>query len=150
MKIDHWVVDEESEVYSSVIKFSREIAKWPISDDLKECDESILEHNYNIVLEYLASDFAYLINVLIFKKNKSYISASRQVARTLQRDGYTLKNFNLLLNNCASNAFEDFKPHCSPLTDVKMNRNEFMSTVFRECDRNSRQMAYDLEQGYND
>lgn len=144
-------MDEESEVYSRVIKSSRDIAKRPISDYLKECDESILEHNYNIVLEYLVSDFAYLINVLIFKRNKSYISAARRVARTLQREGYTLKNFNSLLKNYEINAFEDFRPfHCQPSTDMKMNRNEYMSSVFEECDRNSRQIVYDLEQGYND
>ena len=136
---------EESDVYSNVIEYSREIRKWPISDDLKECDESILEHNYNIVLEYLVSDFAYLINVLIFKRNKSYISAAREVARTLQREGYTLKNFDSLLKNYSSNAFEDFKPRCSPLTDMKMNRNEYMSTIFMECNRNSHQIVLDFE-----
>ena len=138
-------MDEESDVYSGVIKYSRKIRKLPISDDLKECDESILEHNYNIVLEYLVSDFAYLINVLIFKRNKSYISAARKVARTLQREGYTLKNFDSLLKNYAYNAFEDFKPHCSPLTDMKMNRNEYMSTIFMECNRNSYQIVLDFE-----
>ena len=138
-------MDEESDVYSGVIKYSRKIRKLPISDDLKECDESILEHNYNIVLEYLVSDFAYLINVLIFKRNKSYISAARKVARTLQREGYTLKNFDSLLKNYAYNTFEDFKPHCSPLTDMKMNRNEYMSTIFMECNRNSYQIVLDFE-----
>ena len=137
---------EDSDLYSNVIKSSREIRKQPISDDLKECDESILEHNYNIVLDYLVSDFAYLINVLIFKRNKSYISAAREVARTLKREGYTLKNFNSLLKNYATNAFEDFKPHhCSPLTDMKMNRNEYMSTIFMECNRNSYQIVLDFE-----
>lgn len=138
-------MDEESDAYSDVIKHSREIRKEPISDDLKECDESILEHNYNIVLEYLVSDFAYLINVLIFKRNKSYISAAREVARTLQREGYTLKNFDSLLKNYAYNAFEDFEPRWPPLTDMKMNRNEYMSTIFMECNRNSRQIVLDLK-----
>ena len=136
---------EESDVYSGVIEYSREIRKLPISDDLKECDESILEHNYNIVLEYLVSDFAYLINVLIFKRNKSYISAAREVALDLQREGYTLKNFDSLLKNYAYNAFEDFKPRCPPLTDMKMNRNEYMSTIFMECNRNSHQIVLDFE-----
>ena len=142
MRIVISIMGEERDVYSD---FFREIREYPISDDLKECDESILEHNYNIVLEYLVSDFAYLINVLIFKRNKSYIAAARKLARTLQRGGYTLKNFSSLMRHYSIGAFEDFKPLCPPLTDIKMKRNEYMGTVFEECDRISPSVS-DFEQ----
>jgi hypothetical protein len=83
------MTDEESDVYSDAINHSRRLRKLPINERLKECDEAILEHNYNIVLEYLTSDFAYLINVLIFKKDKSYIKAAREDAIEIIRKELT-------------------------------------------------------------
>jgi hypothetical protein len=129
------MTDEESDLYSDAINHSSRLRKLPINERLKECDEAILEHNYNIVLEYLTSYFAYLINVLIFKKDKSYIKAAREVARTLQREGYSLKNFDWMIKNYCQGNFEGFIPHCIPYDDIKMNRSEYMERIIDECER---------------